>query len=80
MYNMPLCIIWTTNFWLRNAGKNNLLYIVGIDSLEFIADKFKLDLTVVQIFIQFLSTKNENSLNFSKHKIYTSFKAKVKTC
>ena len=55
--------------------------MICFDFLEFVAVKFILNLTFVQLFIWFVSSKNKNlySLyNVSKHKIYTVFKTKAK--
>ena len=54
-----------------------------IDFLEFIVSKFRLNLTFILLFISFVMTKNKNLnnlYNVSKHKIYTGFRSKGKTC
>ena len=49
-----------SNFWLQKSEK--IPWIIYTDVLEFITAKSILILTFVQLFIQFVSTKNKNLL------------------
>ena len=48
--------------------------------LEFVAAKFILNLTFVQLFVWFVLTKNKNLYNVLEHKIYNVFWAKIRIC
>ena len=62
--------------------KNRTTFIKPRIFWEFGAARFKLNLTFVQLFNQFVSTKNKNlysSYNVLKDKIYAVFRAKERT-
>ena len=72
MYNINSCIFPTTNFQHWNFDKKQLLYNTHWLFGKNILDKFTLNSTFVQLFIWFISTKNENIYSLYdvlKHKI-----------
>ena len=72
---MHSSIMCTPNFGVWNSGKK-FLYIIQTDDLEFIVAKYNINLECVQVFYQFLLTKNKNLLALDYDiKIYWVFRA-----